>query len=767
MHRTIGYLSRRLIHIHPGEGQKVTLTFLYFFLVITAYYVIKPVSRSLVLDGLGSRLVPYADLICVLLMGPIVTIFARLVDRIEKPRLVSLAFLSVTGIILLFWTLLKWPQPWLAGAFYIWVSIFSVLVVTLFWLVANDLYRPRDAKRLFGFIGSGGVLGGVAGSAIAAVGAQVIGTSNLLLLSAALLVACWVVVRKLWQLTPEGGRSEAPAAQKRKDTFLSDVPGFTQILMRSRYLLFLMVLVGLNKMIATLINYQVNPFIEQMFLTADAKTTFNSLFNAGVNTVAFIVQFFFTSWILRRQGLSVALLLLPIGLLAGTTTMLFIPVFWVAALTELYDASLNYSLYNTSKEVLYLPIDRSIRYKVKPFIDMVVFRFGKGMAAVLGILLPGLLSAPGRLSVLIGPLLLVWVLVAICMRREYTMTIRTLLQAKTDAARLAAAGIVSDSAPSPGSLEEAWEGLIIRQGPHLKLSLANRLMNQAASVQVKELLAILSSYEGIGDNLGALQGMSLPQLRLVIQDRTQPLATRVQATKALARQADQDTFDYFCGIVLTEEEFLLRHEVVRELVKMRLSQRTLQVPSSPLRRQIAHEVRHYQHITRVAAIYRQQHQHHGPLAADDPAINLLRVLAAETFDQIFRFLMLLYRPEDIQLVYKQLKSSDTYLRSDAIELLDNLIDSTMRMTLFPILDEDRFLAMFDGHTLSLQEPTASYQILHEAIWDHDAWLSVTTLCAIGRLRLMTLRPELEAASNHTTALISLAAKVALQLARSP
>ena len=164
MHRTIRYLSRRFAHIHPGEGRKVLLTFAYFFLVITAYYVIKPVSRSLVLDDLGHRMVPYADLICAILMGPIVTLFARLADRVQKPRLVTLSFWAVTGMMVLFWWLLSFRQPWVAGAFYIWVAIFSVLVVTLFWLVANDLYRPREAKRLFGFIGSGGVLGGITGS---------------------------------------------------------------------------------------------------------------------------------------------------------------------------------------------------------------------------------------------------------------------------------------------------------------------------------------------------------------------------------------------------------------------------------------------------------------------------------------------------------------------------------------------------------------------------------------------------------------------------
>src|SRR3990167_8783725 len=118
MYRTIGYLSKRFVQIRPGEGRKVLLTFLYFFLIITSYYVMKPVSRSLVLGELGSRMVPYADLICAMLMGPIVTLFARLVDRVAKPRLVSLSFVAVTVVMIGFWQLLALPHAWIAGAFY-------------------------------------------------------------------------------------------------------------------------------------------------------------------------------------------------------------------------------------------------------------------------------------------------------------------------------------------------------------------------------------------------------------------------------------------------------------------------------------------------------------------------------------------------------------------------------------------------------------------------------------------------------------------------
>ena len=760
MHRTIGYLSKRFTHIRPGEGRRVMLTFLYFFLVITAYYVIKPVSRSLVLGELGSRVVPYVDLACAIVMGPFVTLFARLVDRMQKPQLVSLAFWSVIAILVLFWRLLDGHAPWVAGVFYVWVSVFSVLVVTLFWLVANDLYRPREGKRLFGFIGSGGILGGIVGSSIAAMGAQLFGTERLLLCSAGLLVACWFVVQELWKLAPAYvAPSDAPTPVAHRDTFLSDPVQFVKHLLQSRYLLLLIAIVGLTKIVATLIYYQFNPFIEQAFPDQDAKTTFNGLFFGGMNVAAFIMQFFFTSWILRRWGLFWALWALPMGLLMGNLALLAIPVFWVAAVTELYDGSLNYSLQQTSKEVLYLPIDRSIRYKVKPFIDMVVFRFGKGFAAVLGILLLDVAGLPTRvLGYLTIPLILLWLAVAVGLRRDYVATIRTMLQARASAKRSA-----PGASRAAEELVDPFGSLTVGRSPAHKLALIDRVVAHQAGLppHTKELLAELTAYEAPLAGASGVEG-NAAQLKSLITDRSAPLAARRQALRLLARAARQETVDYLFGMVMVEEDALLRQEAILGLVKVRLRGGRLEFPAQPIRRQIANEVANYQRITRVAQIYRQHHR--GPPAADDPVLALLRALLEEAVEHIFRLLMLLYRPEDVHLAYEQMRAPDTYLRSDAVEFLDNLVDPATRLLIFPILDEDRFLSLLDEEHRRAEEPAAAYRVLQEAIWDHNCWLSVTTLCAVGRLRLTTMRQELEKASRHTVPLMSVAAKVALDLA---
>jgi len=766
MHRAIGYLSKRFVQIRPGEGRKVLLTFLYFFLIITAYYVIKPVSRSLVLGTLGSRLVPYIDLVCAMLMGPIVTLFARFVDRVSKPRLVSYSFWAVIGVLVLFWWLLHWPVPWVTGVFYVWVAICSVLLVTLFWLVANDLYRAREAKRLFGFIGSGGILGGIVGSSIAAVGAQIIGTAHLLLLSAGLLVGCWVVVQKLWTLAPERVQEEPPTRRAtRRDTFLSDVKGFTGLLTQSRYLLLLVAIVCLNKIVATLVYYQLNPFIETTFPDPDARTTFIGMFFGGMNIAAFVIQFFCTSWVLRRLGLLVALLVLPVTVLTGATGLLFFPMFWLAAGTELFDGSLNYSLQQTTKEVLYLPIDRSIRYKIKPFIDMVVFRFGKGAAAVLGIVLLDVLHvSPYVLSYVTVPLLIAWLVVAVWLHREYISTIRTMLQAR--AASRPAPAPSRTPAELSGETGETFGSLTDGRPSTRKLELVDRLVaaHGTSSPLAQELVQDLTDYETHAVSPAEFAG-DPRWLRAVITDSGNSMATRRQAIRFLARFADSRTVDYLFAIVMLEGDAVLRQEAVRALVKLRLRGAPIEQTPQTIQRLVSSEVGEYQRIVQVEAVYRCHHP--GEPIADDPAIGLFQALREESVEQIFRFLMLLYRPEDIHLIYEQLRVPDPHVRTDAIELLDNLVDPSMRTILMPILDEDQFLSLEVASLGGAQEPTAAYRVLQEAIWDHNCWLSVTTLCAVGRLRLAPMRQELEKASRHQVPLISTAAKVALHLSTVP
>lgn len=774
MHRAITVISKRVTQIRPGEGRKVLLTFTYFFLVITAYYVIKPVSRSLVLDDLGSRMVPYVDLWSALLMGPMVALFARLADRLDKRRLIGLTFWAVAANLLLFWKLLHWSHPWVAAVFYVWVAVFSVLVVTMFWLVTNDLYHQRDAKRLFGFIGSGGILGGIVGSSIAAAGAHLVGTANLLLISAGILLGCWLVVERLWRYgstaRPVGHDDDTRKRPSPRDRASTGVLG---LLLRSRYLVLLVVLVGIAKIVSTLIYYQFNPFIEQMFPGQDAKTAFTGAFFGWMSVAAFVVQFFCTSWLLRRAGLTVSLLILPVGLLGGSLGLLLIPMFWLAAAAELYDGSLNYSLQQTTKEVLYLPINRTVRYKIKPFIDMVVFRLGKGIAAVIGILMLDVWQLDAwLLGYVTVPLVSLWLLAALQLRRDYVAAIYDVLRGRI-AARRSTRSPAEDLAHEETATTDEHDGLAHWSEPHTphhaayqKLVLAGHVLTVEGVTANggRQLLDALVRYEQRPPPvLPSVSSVPIERLKTCIQDPHEPMVVRRAAAVQLAQRGDQEAVDCLLGMLMVEQDAAMRQELIRGLVtlRMRAVRRglALEFPKRVIRRQIAKEVQIYQRLKTIAGLYARRASG-ATRGVVDPMTELLRVCLGDAIQQIFQLLALICRPQDIVLVYTQMQAVEPYVRADAIELLDNLLDPGLRWLVFPVLDEDRFLESATSvEADELANERKAVQILQESINDHHQWGRILSLWVVGRLSIEPLLPELDRAARSPEPIVSLAARV--------
>jgi len=175
-------------------NKKALMAFMYFFLIVTAYYLIKPVRSSLVITHLGSDHLPYLYILTAIILGGLVAGYKHLAHRI-KPLELMKAILGTLAIQLL---VFRWavasPFGWVSGLFYLWVSMFSVVAVTQFWMVADDLFNPAEAKQLFGFIGAGGIAGGITGGILVSVLVRWIQSEDLLIVSAAVLGICMVLL---------------------------------------------------------------------------------------------------------------------------------------------------------------------------------------------------------------------------------------------------------------------------------------------------------------------------------------------------------------------------------------------------------------------------------------------------------------------------------------------------------------------------------------------------------------------------------------------
>src|SRR5215218_6945509 len=188
-------LLRPIVQLREGEATTALLMFLYSFLAMTSYNIIKPITRSEFIASLGADNLPYVQFGAGVLIGFLMQGYTRLMRAVPRRHIIPVTQAGMAGLLVLFWFLFTTiGQDWIAVAFYVVGLILAVLLISQFWTLANDVYDPRQAKRIFGFIGGGASLGGASGAAITKFLVPMIGNDNLLLVSAVALALCLVIV---------------------------------------------------------------------------------------------------------------------------------------------------------------------------------------------------------------------------------------------------------------------------------------------------------------------------------------------------------------------------------------------------------------------------------------------------------------------------------------------------------------------------------------------------------------------------------------------
>src|SRR5688572_20970875 len=183
-----------LADVRKEEASGALLMFLYAFLAMTAYNIIQPLTRSNLIRSLGAVNVPWVILGSGLFLGTLMLGYARFVSVLPRRWALPTTQLIMAALMALFWVLFRGRSEWVSVAFYIYGMLLGVLLTSQFWTLANGIYDPRQAKRLFGFIGGGISLGGATGAALTTALAQSLGMNTLLLISAATLIACAGIV---------------------------------------------------------------------------------------------------------------------------------------------------------------------------------------------------------------------------------------------------------------------------------------------------------------------------------------------------------------------------------------------------------------------------------------------------------------------------------------------------------------------------------------------------------------------------------------------
>ena len=431
-------LFRKILDIRKGEWGSVFLMFLYFFMIIASYYILKPVRNSLFLEQLGAHNLPWVYIGTAVVIGFIILIYSKLSQLVSRNILVPGTIIFFVFNLLLFWWAYKQDFVWFSAIFYIWVSIYSVLLISQFWIAANIIYSSSQAKRLFGIIGSGGILGGIAGGAITKGLATTIGTDNLILVSAAVL-GIVATIASIVHIKFSGEYSDERIISAADLFEVDNKKTVYQSILESRHLQLIGIIVSLGMVVSSLVDYEFNTIIENSYSSTDSRTEFFGSFFASMNMVSLIIQLFLTSFILRKFGIGISLMILPIILLLGSASLLFQPVLLSAIFIKLSSGSIKFSLDNSVREIVYMPIPMQVKLKVKPFLDMFTQRFTRGIAGLLIIVGTKFFDLSIRhFAVMSLIIILFWIFATLKIKKKYIDSIRNLLRNKNVAAENAA-----------------------------------------------------------------------------------------------------------------------------------------------------------------------------------------------------------------------------------------------------------------------------------------------------------------------------------------
>jgi AAA family ATP:ADP antiporter len=425
-------LIRRVFDIRPGEGQAVLYSFLFVALAVASFLLAKPIRNGLFLAKYGAHQLVYVYVGVPLALSAAVPLFGRLSARLNQRTITTGTLIFFCLNVIGFWYAFRFLNvPGLPAIFYIWVNCYGIIVPVQAWTFANRVFDTRQARRLFGLIGSGASAGAIVGGLLARVLVGELGTVNLLLVLAGLIAACAVVVNLGWKV-------------RRRDTSYGSTTGKTplafgdtaRLIARDPYLRLIAAMVFIVAIVTQWSQFQFSLSAELRFADdPDRLTRFFGGFNFVMGIVALVVQLFVTGPALRQYGVGVTIMLLPVALAFGSSMILVWPVLWTVLMTNALDQGLRFSIDKATFELLYLPIPSNIKSNVKGIIDLLVNRLADGVGGVLlGVMTQGfnliIFTLPGAHLGLQGiaavnlVLLTVWVGIAVALRRGYVEAIR-------------------------------------------------------------------------------------------------------------------------------------------------------------------------------------------------------------------------------------------------------------------------------------------------------------------------------------------------------
>ena len=392
LERFLGFFT----DVHAGEGTTALLLSLNIFLILMAYYVLKPVREALILGEGSAELKTYMSAAQVVLLAFVVPFYGRLVARFARMRLINVVTVFFLSCLFLFYVLAQFKVP-LAIVFFVWIGIFNLMVVAQFWSFANDVYSKDEGERLFAIVGFGASLGAVVGSRVADRLIDTIGVYELMLVGAAVLIGQLLITNVIDRRETDrrAARAKAPAAAAAaKPAKTSGTNGFRMVF-QTKYLLLMALMLMLLNWVNTTGEYILGSIVKEQAvqMIADGRANgltegqligdFYSKYFTAVNVLGLFLQLFVVSRIVKYLGIPWAVMIFPMLSFTAYNIIAFYPALMAVLFAKVAENSTDYSLNNTVRNMLFLPCTYEQKFSAKQAIDSFFVRMGDVLSAAL------------------------------------------------------------------------------------------------------------------------------------------------------------------------------------------------------------------------------------------------------------------------------------------------------------------------------------------------------------------------------------------------
>ena len=369
-------------------------SFLYFFCLLSGYYVLRPVREAMAASSdvqavfppgliaffadrgvaIGEFTLQFIFTAVFLIMLALQPVYGWLVSRFARRVFLPVIYGFFIATLLLFYAMFDSGMPGRGLAFILWLTVFNLFAVAVFWSFMADVYTNAEARRYYGYIGAAGTVGAFLGPVLTRTLVQQVGIPNMMLISCGLLTACVVCILRLrrYAVLREAGRSQASGEVPMGGEVLAGL----KLVLKEPLLRWLALMVVLGVGVGTLLYNEQNRIARTMFSSAEERAAFFATLDLAVNSLTLVVQLLITRALMSRFGIAPALLIPGGAIILGFSILSASPLPVIIAIVQVVTRASEFSLAKPARETIYTRVGREWRYKAGAAIDTVIYRGG-------------------------------------------------------------------------------------------------------------------------------------------------------------------------------------------------------------------------------------------------------------------------------------------------------------------------------------------------------------------------------------------------------